>query len=55
MRPKAPTQNGPASAGLVAYLAEVFGVAKPDVQLLAGHMAPFKKGGIRGHAEQVKS
>ncbi|HEX8350342.1 MAG TPA: DUF167 domain-containing protein [Hymenobacter sp.] len=43
VRLKAPAQNGKANAWLVAYLAEVFGVSKAAVTLIAGHTAPFKK------------
>jgi uncharacterized protein (TIGR00251 family) len=43
VRLAAPPQDGQANAELVAFLAEVFGVPKRDVQLVSGHTAPFKK------------
>jgi uncharacterized protein (TIGR00251 family) len=43
VRLAAPPQDGKANAVLLAYIAEVFGVAKSSVQLLSGHTAPFKK------------
>lgn len=48
VRLKAPAQDGKANACLLAFLAEVFGVAKRDVSLLSGHTAPFKKVEIGG-------
>ncbi|WP_165370435.1 DUF167 domain-containing protein [Hymenobacter persicinus] len=43
VRLQAPAQDGRANACLLAYLAEVFGVSKSSLTLLAGHAAPFKK------------
>ena len=43
VRLKAPPQEGQANAGLLAYLAEVFGTSKSRVELVSGHTAPFKK------------
>ena len=48
VRLAAPPQDGKANAVLLAFLAEVFGVAKSSVQLLSGHTAPFKKVEITG-------
>ncbi|MFD1871727.1 DUF167 domain-containing protein [Hymenobacter bucti] len=42
VRLAAPPQGGKANATLLAFIAEVFGVAKSSVQLLSGHTAPFK-------------
>ncbi len=52
VRLAAPPQDGKANAVLVAFLAEVFGVAKSNVQLLSGHTAPFKKLEITGISEE---
>jgi uncharacterized protein (TIGR00251 family) len=43
VRLKAPAQDGKANACLLAYLAQVFGVSKSQVELVSGHTAPFKK------------
>lgn len=43
VRLAAPPQDGKANAVLLAFVAEVFGVAKSSVELLSGHTAPFKK------------
>ena len=43
VRLSAPAQEGKANAALLAYLAAIFGVAKRQVALLAGHTSPFKK------------
>lgn len=43
VRLKAPAHAGQANAELVLYLAEVFGLSKSSVTILAGHTAPFKK------------
>ena len=43
VRLKAPPQDGQANAGLLAFLAELFGTSKSRVELLSGHTAPFKK------------
>jgi uncharacterized protein (TIGR00251 family) len=51
VRLAAPPQDGKANTVLLAYLAEVFGVAKSSVQLLSGHTAPFKKLEISGVSE----
>ncbi|UOR04038.1 DUF167 domain-containing protein [Hymenobacter aerilatus] len=51
VRLQAPAQDGKANACLVAYLAEVFGVAKASVELLSGHTAPFKKVALNGVSE----
>jgi uncharacterized protein (TIGR00251 family) len=48
VRLAAPPQDGQANAELLAFLAQVFGVPKRDVQLLSGHTAPFKKVEISG-------
>ena len=48
VRLAAPPQDGKANAVLVAFMAEIFGVAKSSVQLLSGHTAPFKKLEISG-------
>ena len=53
VRLAAPPQDGQANAELLAFLAEVFGVAKRDVQLLSGHTAPFKKVEISGLSEEA--
>jgi len=52
VRLAAPPQDGKANAVLLAFLAEVFGVAKSNVQLLSGHTAPFKKVEITGVSEE---
>ncbi|MBC6611562.1 DUF167 domain-containing protein [Hymenobacter sp. BT507] len=51
VRLQAPPQDGKANACLLAYLAEVFGVAKSSVELLSGHTAPSKKIAIAGVSE----
>ena len=51
VRLKAPAQDGKANACLLAYLAQVFGVSKSQVELLSGHTAPFKKVSIVGMEE----
>jgi uncharacterized protein (TIGR00251 family) len=53
VRLAAPPQDGQANAVLVAFLAEVFGVAKREVQLLSGHTAPFKKVEISGLSDEA--
>ncbi len=53
VRLAAPPQDGQANAVLVAFLAEVFGVAKREVQLLRGHTAPFKKVEISGLSDEA--
>ena len=53
VRLAAPPQDGQANAELVAFLAEVFGVAKRSVQLLSGHTAPFKKVEISGLSDEA--
>jgi uncharacterized protein (TIGR00251 family) len=52
VRLAAPPQDGKANAVLLAFLAEVFGVAKSSVQLLSGHTAPFKKVEITGLSDE---
>ena len=51
VRLAAPPQDGKANAVLLAFIAEVFGVAKSSVELLSGHTAPFKKLEISGLSE----
>ncbi|MVN77925.1 hypothetical protein GO988_16470 [Hymenobacter sp. HMF4947] len=51
VRLAAPPQDGQANAVLLAFLADLFGVAKSQVQLLSGHTAPFKKVEISGLSE----
>ncbi len=51
VRLAAPPQDGKANAALLAFVAEVFGVAKSSVQLLSGHTAPFKKLEVTGLSE----
>jgi uncharacterized protein (TIGR00251 family) len=53
VRLAAPPQDGQANAELVAFLAEVFGVPKRNVQLLSGHTAPFKKVEISGLSDEA--
>ncbi|GAB3636488.1 DUF167 domain-containing protein [Hymenobacter arcticus] len=53
VRLAAPPQDGQANAVLVAFLADVFGVAKRDVTLLSGHTAPFKKVEISGLSDEA--
>lgn len=53
VRLAAPPQDGQANAELVAFLAEVFGVAKRSVQLVSGHTAPFKKVEISGLSDEA--
>ncbi|MBJ6143666.1 DUF167 domain-containing protein [Hymenobacter sp. BT559] len=53
VRLAAPPQDGKANTVLLAFLAEVFGVAKSSVQLLSGHTAPFKKIEISGLNEEA--
>jgi uncharacterized protein (TIGR00251 family) len=53
VRLAAPPQDGKANTVLMAFLAEVFGVAKSSVQLLSGHTAPFKKIEISGLSEEA--
>lgn len=53
VRLAAPPQDGQANAVLLAYLAEVFGIAKSSVQLLSGHTAPFKKVELSGVSEEA--
>jgi uncharacterized protein (TIGR00251 family) len=52
VRLAAPPQDGQANAVLLAFLAEVFGVAKSSVQLLSGRTAPFKKVEITGLSDK---
>ncbi|RYY18412.1 MAG: DUF167 domain-containing protein [Cytophagaceae bacterium] len=52
VRLAAPPQDGKANVVLLAFMADVFGVAKSSVQLLSGHTAPFKKLEIRGLSEE---
>jgi uncharacterized protein (TIGR00251 family) len=52
VRLAAPPQDGKANAVLLALLADVFGVAKSNVQLLSGHTAPFKKVEVAGLGEE---
>jgi uncharacterized protein (TIGR00251 family) len=52
VRLAAPPQDGKANTVLLAFLAEVFGVAKSNVQLLSGHTAPFKKVEIIGLSDE---
>jgi len=51
VRLAAPPQDGKANAVLLAFIAEVFGVGKSNVELLSGHTAPFKKLEISGLSE----
>jgi uncharacterized protein (TIGR00251 family) len=51
VRLAAPPQDGQANAVLLAFLAEIFGIPKRDVQLLSGHTAPFKKVEVAGLSE----
>ncbi|MDO7887399.1 DUF167 domain-containing protein [Hymenobacter cheonanensis] len=53
VRLAAPPQDGLANAELLAFLAELFGVPKRNVQLLSGHTAPFKKVEISGLADEA--
>jgi len=53
VRLAAPPQDGQANAVLLAFLAELFGVAKRDVVLLSGHTAPFKKIEISGVSDEA--
>ena len=53
VRLAAPPQDGQANAELLAFLAQVFGVPKRDVQLLSGHTAPFKKVEISGLSDEA--
>ena len=53
VRLAAPPQDGQANAELISFLAELFGVAKRDVQLLSGHTAPFKKVEISGVSDEA--
>jgi uncharacterized protein (TIGR00251 family) len=53
VRLAAPPQDGQANAELLTFLAETFGVAKRNVQLLSGHTAPFKKVEISGLSEEA--
>ena len=52
VRLAAPPQDGQANAVLLAFLAELFGVPKREVQLLSGHTAPFKKVEIGGLTDE---
>jgi len=51
VRLQAPAQDGKANACLLAYLAEIFEVARSSVELLSGHTAPFKRVKINGITE----
>jgi len=53
VRLAAPPQDGKANVVLLAFMAEVFGVAKSSVQLLSGHTAPFKKVEISGLSDEA--
>jgi uncharacterized protein (TIGR00251 family) len=53
VRLAAPPQDGQANAELVAFLAEIFGVPKRNVQLLSGHTTPFKKLEISGLSDEA--
>jgi uncharacterized protein (TIGR00251 family) len=53
VRLAAPPQDGKANTVLLAFLAEVFGVAKSSVQLMSGHTAPFKKVEISGLSDEA--
>jgi uncharacterized protein (TIGR00251 family) len=53
VRLAAPPQDGKANAVLLAFLAEVFGLAKSNVQLLSGHTAPFKKVELSGVSDEA--
>jgi uncharacterized protein (TIGR00251 family) len=53
VRLAAPPQDGQANVVLAAFLAEVFGVPKRDVQLLSGHTTPFKKVEISGLSDEA--
>ena len=53
VRLAAPPQDGQANAVLLAFLADLFGVPKRDVQLLSGHTAPFKKVEISGLSDEA--
>ena len=53
VRLTAPPHAGQANAVLLAFLADLFGVPKRDVQLLSGHTAPFKKVEITGLSEEA--
>jgi uncharacterized protein (TIGR00251 family) len=55
VRLAAPPQDGKANAVLLAYMAEVFGVAKSSVQLLSGHTTPFKKLEINDLSEDERA
>lgn len=53
VRLAAPPQDGKANAVLLAFMAEVFGLAKSSVQLLSGHTAPFKKVELSGVSDEA--
>ena len=53
VRLAAPPQDGQANAVLAAFLAEIFGVPKRNVQLLSGHTTPFKKLEILGLSDEA--
>lgn len=53
VRLAAPPHDGQANAVLLAFLADIFGVPKREVQLLSGHSAPFKKVEIRGISDEA--
>jgi uncharacterized protein (TIGR00251 family) len=53
VRLAAPPQDGQANAVLLAFLADLFGVPKREVQLLSGHTAPFKKVEISGLSDET--
>jgi len=53
VRLAAPPQDGQANAELISFLAEIFGVAKRDVELVSGHTAPFKKVEISGVSDEA--
>jgi uncharacterized protein (TIGR00251 family) len=53
VRLAAPPQDGKANVVLLAFLAEVFGLAKSNVHLLSGHTAPFKKVELSGVSDEA--
>ena len=53
VRLAAPPHDGQANAVLLAFLAELIGMPRRDVQLLSGHTAPFKKVEIVGVSEEA--
>jgi uncharacterized protein (TIGR00251 family) len=53
VRLAAPPHEGQANAVLLAFLADLFGVPRRDVQLLSGHTAPFKKVELSGLSDEA--